>query len=41
MNETTKPTQRHQNKYIIMNTDRRNLLSLKVLIFCFFGGEYT
>lgn len=40
MNETTKPTQRHQNKCIIMNTDRHNLLSLKVLIFCFFGGEY-
>jgi len=24
-----------------MNTDRHNLLSLKVLLFCFFGGEYT
>lgn len=38
MNETTKPTKRQQNKYIIMNTDRHNLVSLKVLLFCFFGG---
>lgn len=38
MSETTKPTQERQNKYVIMNTDRNNLVSLKVLLFCFFGG---
>lgn len=41
MSETTTPTQERQHKYVIMNTDRNNLVSLKVLLFCFFGGEYT
>jgi hypothetical protein len=41
MSETTKAKQERQNKYVIMNTNRNNLVSLKVLLFCFFGGEYT
>ncbi|XP_069691081.1 uncharacterized protein SP1173 isoform X1 [Periplaneta americana] len=38
MSDTPKPPQRRQKKYTVMQSPGNGLVSLKALLFCFFGG---